>query len=197
VKSRLQDSKQVYQMSTTDPIQNIKSNSSEALTTIYLDYKEEITEYYQLKYGIDEKMAIDIHSDALIVLRQNVISGRLVELSSSLKTYLISVGKNILFKKLRKRREEVMERNEIDLIDYSTDKLTDLMIGERDRKIEDLLKTLSQKCYQLLKLRYFEYWTYDAIAEELDFTNANSVRAQELRCRGKFRNRVINLNEPL
>jgi len=59
------------------------------------------------KYGLDTEAILDIYQDAYIAFYENVQNGKLVELKSSLATYLISIGKYMVLERLRKNKKTV------------------------------------------------------------------------------------------
>ena len=70
-------------------------NNSEQLKSIYLDYREDITRLLRVKMNISLSKAEDVFSDALLVFRQNVISGKIKNLSS-VNAYLRSTCMNMV-----------------------------------------------------------------------------------------------------
>jgi len=87
-------------------ITQLKQRDRNALKTVYTEYKTEFFKFSS-RYTTDNIVREDIFQDALIVLYENALAGKLDHLKSTLKTYLFSTGKFMLFKHFRDGKKEV------------------------------------------------------------------------------------------
>ena len=85
-------------MSDKQLIKQLKNRDRNALKEVYNDYRREFFKFAN-RYETDQSTLEDIFQDALIALYENAQNGKLDTIKSSLKTYLFSIGKFMLFKK--------------------------------------------------------------------------------------------------
>jgi RNA polymerase sigma factor (sigma-70 family) len=130
--------------------------------------------------------AEDIFQDALLILYKKVKSGNFI-LSSSLKTYLTGVGRNLWYQELRRRGKETM-------IIQTEDAEDSVGLEPQYRQAEMAFNLLGEKCKQLLVLFYFKKKSMLEIAHILEFTNEKIVKNQKYRCLEKAKDNYINLN---
>ncbi len=115
----------------------------------------------------------------------NAKSGKLIHLNSGLKTYLFSVGKNVLLKKYSLKRNEIAFEeittgyDTQGLNDY--DELFDYKNNLID-KVAELAVNMKEPCKSILKYYYYENLSMGKIAELMQYKNADTVKSQKLRC---------------
>lgn len=127
----------------------------------------------------------DIYQDAIIVFYENVRTGKVTALKSSISTYIISIGKFMLFRYLRDRKPlaslAVFEDQELDVAfsNYIEN------ISDEDETITFFQKAigkLGEPCATLLKLFYYEDMENTDIMEQLGYANTDVVKSQKYRC---------------
>ncbi|MEM9390292.1 MAG: sigma-70 family RNA polymerase sigma factor, partial [Bacteroidota bacterium] len=125
--------------------------------------------------------AADLFQDTVIAFYFNVRNGVLQELSSTLKTYIFAIGKNLALKKLRK--EARMVAND-DIVKLNADIQNMKLFEYSDKKqaIAKLMAKIGEPCKSLLQLFYFDRFSMDAIATRLGYKNENVAKSQKLRC---------------
>jgi len=74
-------------------LQKIKSGDDNQLAQIYKDYRADFITWLTESYQCSTEEAKDAYQFAIMAFYENVVSNRLVELKSGLKTYLFSIGK--------------------------------------------------------------------------------------------------------
>lgn len=79
-----------------DIFAQLQKDPNPVLVKIYREYRKEFLSWAYNNYGAGEDDALDSFQDAMIILYKNVREGKLTDLQSSLKTYLFSIGKNVL-----------------------------------------------------------------------------------------------------
>ena len=151
--------------------------------SLYGSYKEEFKKF-ALRYTQDDELVADSYHDAFIALYENIIEGKLTELSSSLKTYVFSIGKYTLFNKLRKEGKTVADD------DYLQTVPADETAGSDDERFDDIRKQLNllgERCREILILFYYHRYTIDAIVRHMEYKNENTAKAHKSRCLKKLR----------
>ena len=166
-------------------LNNLREAREEFFIEIYRKYRDSFVAWTAKHYSCDRDTASDCFQDAVIVLMNNARSGKLIHLDSGLKTYLFSVGKNVLLKKYNLKKKEVSfeevnaENNTLELHDY--DELFDYKNKLID-KVAELTVKMKEPCRSILKYYYYENLSMGKIAEEMKYKNADTVKSQKLRC---------------
>ena len=158
----------------------LQAGSQKALEDLYRSNRNAFLVFCR-KYNTDQETALDCYQDAVIALYENVQGGRLHTLSSSLKTYLFSVGKNILFSKLRtnKRFAELAENT---VGDEQSAELPSWELTKRQKQLQFYFQRLGPKCQEILHWFYYRKMSINEIKEEGNFKSENVVKSQKSRC---------------
>lgn len=160
---------------------SFQEKGSLALNDIYRSYREEFISFGR-KYELDDDEILDVYQDAIIVFYENVQSGKLSVLTSSLKTYLFSIGKYSIYNLQKKKKKTVsFEKEHLENIDLGAIH----QIYESDTKVLALQKALNnigENCRKVLTLFYYHSYTIEAIMHEMDYKNENVVRSHKSRC---------------
>ena len=164
-----------------------------------------VEEYYPLwrkdfflfasKYSLDKDEIADVYQDAMIVVIENINRGKLTQLSSSLKTYLFAVGKNIILNKLRESqrltRINFVESNEMfDSKYFSLVENDTYESGEMINEIGRAIELLGDKCREILYYYYYQKLSIKSIVEKLGYANENTVKANKSRCLKTLREKI-------
>jgi len=160
-------------------IEQLRSGDQELLVKIYAEYKIEFLAYTS-RFSISDEDAVDIYQDSMIVLYENILSGKLTTLTSSVKTYLFAIGKYKIYNTLK------VKVSLVDFEDY------EFLLAEdneefllREKNIEQLQKAYLQlgcKCKEVIKLFYYENLTIKEIKNRLAYTSKDVVKTQKSRC---------------
>jgi len=170
-----------------DWIESIKNGGEAELNSLYALYREEFISWSGSVYKLDEAVAADVFQDAVITFYWNVKKGKLTELTSSVKTYLFAIGKNLSLKRIKKDSKMVVDSQVLEYnASFEFDEVN-LEVTERQQVIAALLKNLGDPCKSILKMFYFDSFTMDSIAERLGYKNENVVKTQKLRCLQKLK----------
>ena len=162
----------------------LKSSDKKTLENIYIDNRDSFINFAR-KFNLSDNDIVDVYQDAIIVLQENAIEGKLENLKCSISTYLFGIGKYMLFEKARKNNKTVFNfplENEA----YNYKKITDDFIDEEPNEFQDLLQkgfaSLGKKCKEVLTLFYYRGFTIDEIAKKLNYNNKNVVKSHKSRC---------------
>lgn len=168
-------------MKETDITVNLlKQEDEKTIRDIYNEYRPGFL-LFANRYNLGQDRTLDVYQDAIIALCENAQKGHLDELSSSLKTYLFSIGKYMIFAELRKNKKKIDYENiedfQTEWIEYSEER--------NDEEIKMLRKSLTQlgaKCQEILKLFYFQEKNLDEITNLMEYENKNVAKSQKSRC---------------
>lgn len=163
-------------------LEKIKDGDDKGILELYRLYRNSFIQWAQQNYKIDEESATDAFQDAMVSLHNNVVKGKLFELTSSLKTYLYAIGKNIIRKKFSKMNVS-SEQGDDEIADTLTIEITDsIALNERQQLVSSLLNSIGEPCRTILRLFYFKGFSMDSIAQRMEYKNENVAKTQKLRC---------------
>jgi len=176
-------------------IKALKNNNRSVLKSIYLNNKMAFIVFAK-KYDLSHEDVLDIYQDAIIALRENALKGHLDNLKSELKTYLFSIGKYMIYNRLKEKKKlfvtEMIEKpddfDELKIIDINYD------FNPKQRQLQNAFKQLGEKCQSVLHLFYFRGYTLDDIVKKLNYSNKDVVKSQKSRCLRALKS-IIRKNE--
>jgi RNA polymerase sigma-70 factor (ECF subfamily) len=155
----------------------------------YLDNNDPFIKWAKGEFSIPEEEIRDVYQQAVVVFYENLIDGKLNHLSSSIKTYLFGIGKNLLLKKVTRR--EIEHRH--------MDKLTEhwlfqgssnLDYSKTIDKVKKELLDLKEPCQSILEMFYLKNLGLDVIAKRLNYGSSDVVKTQKSRCLKSFRTKI-------
>ena len=165
-------------------IERLKSEPEKTMVEIYHDHRIGFISWLCKRYACDKDLAADCFQDAVIVVFNNIRDNKLVSLSSGFKTYLFSVGKNILLKEKAKSKSINMN-HEWEPRENIPDSYDESNTHEEEERIDNIARSvmdLDEPCKSILKYYYYHSLKMDEIAYKLNYKNANTVKSQKIRC---------------
>lgn len=173
-------------------IESLKKGETDLLGQFYLANKREFIHWAEKNYKSDRSDMLDIFQDSMVILYENIISGRFVRTNSTLKTYLFAIAKNILMKKHRDSMRVSNLADEADKIEMEEDYFD----YERDSKFEIAMQAyaeMKEPCKSILKMYYYQKLSMDEIAGNLGYKSGDVVKSQKLRCIRSLRDMTNSL----
>ena len=162
-------------------ITKIKEGNEAGLVEVYQRYRPSFVQWAQGSYKVDEDTAADVFQDAVVCLYRNIVKGKLESLTSSLKTYLFAIGKNILRKKLQ--TQVALDSDDLWIVEnLQAEPIDHFAENDRQRFVARLMDTLGEPCKSILRYYYFKGFSMESIARAMDYKNENVVKTQKLRC---------------
>ncbi len=169
-------------------VESIKSGEEEGLIHLYRTLREGFVKWAGKRYGVDDDLLNDAFQEAIIALRHNVIHDRWVQGSSSLKTYLFSIGKNQLLGRLKRTKYESSKSDMIGVtmhIKGQENELTDRQILVRNQ-----IGVMADPCKSILKMFYYLGYSMEVIAARMAYKNEDVAKSQKMRCLKKLKQRI-------
>ena len=174
-------------MSDDQIITQIKSGGQSELGLIYEEYRTEFIHWITREYHCSHEDSKDIYQLTILIFYENVRSGKLEHLVSSIKTYLFGIGKNVARENMRKAKRNIPINQEKWLKEY--------LIDEPDEKVDEnhfslakkALSNLGQPCQQLVELFYYERKSMEEISVRLNYKNADTAKNQKCKCMARLR----------
>lgn len=153
------------------------------LEKIYSENREAFINFSK-KYNIEKYDAVDIYQDAILVLRENAINGKINNLNSNISTYLFAIGKYKIFHSYRLKSKFDL-KNEFDIgeknIDFDVN-LLDEELTNQQKLLKEYFNKLGDRCKKVLNLFYYQGYTLDEITEVLNYSSKKVLKSQKSRC---------------
>lgn len=168
-------------MNTENIITRLKNGEESILKEIYIDNRLPFINWINEKYGCELEDAKEIFQLSVVTLYDNVVNGKLETLTSSVKTYLFSIGKNKWMEWQRKQAK----------INYREDQLLfNHIVEEKDLEakeslflqVEQVMKKMGDPCKTLLELVYYNRLTMQKICQKLQYKNENTAKNAKYKC---------------
>ncbi|GAB5476435.1 MAG: hypothetical protein Mars2KO_45340 [Maribacter sp.] len=184
----------MQESSRTNTLEELRQGSELAFKQVYEQNRDKFLNFAR-RYHLSDEENIDIYQDAYIIFHDNVMSGKIKELTSSISTYLFSIGKYLIFDRMRKNKKTVNSEYNLEIVrdDESVIETLDFDTGELTPEQTLLRKhfaTLGKQCQELLTLFYYRGYTIKEIMEAVDYNSENVVKAAKSRCMKTLRERI-------
>lgn len=160
----------------------LKKGDMHLLDSLYINYKRPFLKFTN-HFGLTHEDITDVYQDSIIALRDNVVNGTVKTLNCSIKTYLFSIGKFMIYKRFNAiskdevlEKEYALEESFYNPFDYNEE------VDHLQKKVNNSFDSLGGKCKELLKLFYYEGLTLKEIQVYLKYDNYNVVKSQKSRC---------------
>jgi DNA-directed RNA polymerase specialized sigma24 family protein len=124
-------------MSDDQIIAQIKSGGQSELGWIYEKYRGEFIHWIMGEFHCSSDDSKDIYQLTILIFYDNVRSGKLQHLVSSIKTYLFAIGKNVVRENMRKAKRHTAINQEKWLKEY--------LVDEPDHSVDENFSSLQKK----------------------------------------------------
>jgi RNA polymerase sigma-70 factor (ECF subfamily) len=167
-------------------IEQIYNGNDVTLSIVYEQYRDEFVMFAHKHYDLDMDSGMDIYQESFYAFYKNIQTGKLKQLTSSIKTYLFEIGKNQIFNELRRREKE----KEIIAFDSSPDLLEKIaeeeVETEKSTIVRNLVRTMQEPCSTILKMFYWQQKKYDEMFYLLEYSSIESLKTQKYKCMKKL-----------
>jgi RNA polymerase sigma-70 factor (ECF subfamily) len=173
-------------------IERIKSrDSDEGLREIYTSYRNEFLLWAVRHHKCTMDEAKDVFQQSVIIFYENIVNGKLTEITTQVKTYIFSIGKNKILELLRLKKKQMPEFNDqIYKYDSQVDGEVDEDYEEKLKYVEAGLGKLGDPCKSILKHYYYQKKSMVEISEILKYKNSDTVKNLKYKCLQRLR-RII------
>lgn len=162
-------------------IEQLKKGDEKAIHKIYMDCKNGFL-LFANKYDLSADDVLDVYQDSIIALCENAKKGTLDNLESSISTYLFSIGKYMIFKKLKTKNKRISIDYDNQLPQVLEDEYQEAFDENETKLLQENFKKLGEQCQKVLRLFYYEEKKLDEIQSELNYTNKDVLKSQKSRC---------------
>ena len=168
-------------------IEKIRLGGQSELGMIYEEFRSEFLHWIGREFNCSDDDGKDIYQLTILIFYDNVKTGKLEHLVSSLKTYLFGIGKNIARENMRKAQRTTPINQEKWLKEHLVDTPGETLEEDLFDKASSALKKLGQPCQQLVELFYYEKKSMDEISTMLNYKNAETAKNQKCKCMARLR----------
>lgn len=153
-----------------------------AIMYLYEQHSESISSFIASKGG-SRQDGEDIFQETVVAFIKIVKNGSYRK-EASIRTFLISVSKNIWYNEIKKRqstgnREKVFENSRETIEDDISHHIADL---EMKKNFRTLLDRMGEPCKKLLLLFYYENLSMKELLEHLPYENEQVIRNKKYKC---------------
>ncbi|MBP94291.1 MAG: RNA polymerase subunit sigma-24 [Flavobacteriaceae bacterium] len=178
-------------------IEDLKQGSDLLFKQIYENNRDKFLNFAR-KYNLSHEDNIDVYQDAYIIFYNNVMQGKIEEFTSSISTYLFSIGKYLIFDKMKKNNKTInpdfdlsIIREQNELVDASFELDNEALTTEQVL-LKKYFGTLGAKCQELLTLFYYRGYTIKDIIAATEYASENVVKSAKSRCMKTLKERINN-----
>jgi len=158
------------------------------LKKIYVDNKKDCQRILMKMQQFKSSAFQDIYTDAVIVFRDNIVSGKIRELTS-IKNYLVSTCLNMSRQAYAQQNRKKSKVEEVQAILYPEGDKFYINKEENNRMIEvckTALELLTENCQRILLLYYVHNLSMKEIAEEMKLSSSDVSKTMKSRCYKKW-----------
>lgn len=167
-------------------IELLKKGDQKVISTIYMEYRTGF-KLFANAYPLESTVVLDIYQDAVVALCENAKKGLLDNLQCSLKTYLFSIGKFMIFKQLKSKSQVEFHENIDPDVPVVWEAHDEEQAQEKIQNMKQALDKIGEPCKTILSLFYFEEKKLDEILEIMDYKNKDVLKSQKSRCLNKLK----------
>lgn len=185
---------------------NIPIINNKILNQFALDQREKSLAYLRRQFSLSDDDCQDIYQEAFISLYENVQTGKLKELTSSLTTYFIGICRFKAFEYIRSHGRSILVDDDLSLSimnsEVQNSKIERLLSLDQDEEmvqekknalIRKIVGDLPHPCNELLWGFYRDNFSMSTLAKMFNYKNESSVKVTKHRCTEKFRIRYSEL----
>jgi RNA polymerase sigma factor (sigma-70 family) len=162
-------------------IEQLKRGDEKTIHKIYVDYKNGFS-LFANKYDLSADDLLDVYQDSIIALCENAKKGTIDNLESSLSTYLFSIGKYMIYRRLKAQNKRISIDYDNQLPQVIEDEYEEVYDEDKTILLQENFKKLGEQCQKVLRLFYYEEKKLDEIQIELKYTNKDVLKSQKSRC---------------
>lgn len=163
----------------------LKSGDSKVLESIYKENEGKFVSWILRNYpAISKDDAKDTFQNAIIILYENAVSGKLNELKSSIGTYLFGIGDNLIKSLYRKQVKGPISVSEVKDFEIPDELYAYIINKER---IMMLLGKIGEKCQTLLVSSTSNAMKSEDMAMQLGYPSAEMYRKKKHECLKKLK----------
>jgi RNA polymerase sigma-70 factor (ECF subfamily) len=164
-------------------VEQLRLSGKAAIAELYQEHRKEFIRWAKNSYQCEDDEAKDIYQATIISFYENVVSGKLIELSSSFKTYIFAIGKNKIREMKRKKGKHGILNETPDI----PEEIEELADPELINLAGVSLDRIGEPCKSLLQEFYYHGSSMTSIVEKLGYKNEDAAKSQKYKCLVRLR----------
>jgi RNA polymerase sigma factor (sigma-70 family) len=165
-------------------IERIKGKDTDrGLKEVYDKYRDEFVIWAVKHHKCSTEEAKDVFQQTVVIFYENIIYEKVTEISTRIKTYLFSIGKNKILELLRRKSKNLPHLDEQTIA--SNDLYINVFDEEYEEKllnVEESLNMLGDPCKNILEQYYYLKKSMAEISELLQYKNSDTVKNMKYKC---------------
>ena len=138
--------------------------------------------HFILSNSGDSDEANDIFQDAVLIFYKQVKLERFNP-QYEIAGFIYSVSRNLWINYIKRKNKQTELTEGYHQRPEEQSFLDDLITKEREKNVMDVLNRLGDRCRELLILSVFQKMTMKEIAEKMGFSNENSAKTRNYKCK--------------
>ena len=161
-------------------LDNLKNEDNASFEVLYKFYFPSVATHIIQNFGSTED-AEDIFQEAIIVLLQKIRHTDFV-LTSSLKTYLFAIARNLWLKRLRDNK--LIPVDNLDKYEQGREQFTFELKPEptTEEKVTSWLTKITANCQRILKAIFFYKEPMGSLMQKMGWKNKHTAANQQYKC---------------
>ncbi len=174
-------------MTNEELILAVKEGKESVIASLYDEYRAPFLTWARRKFDLEEETLIDVYQDSIIILYQNIVEGKLLEIRGKMSSYLFGIGKHLIYRLFRDKNERTTGLDDVNEIVVEPEYLGNVDRDDVVYRLQRALEHLAWPCRQLIEYFYYHNYDMQMIADRMKYKNADTVKAKKSRCMKKLR----------
>jgi len=163
----------------------LQRGNNDYLESVFEEYGPYCISNIMKKFSCAREDAEDILVDSIINFRDKILAGKVTYLSN-IRNYIYTTCVNMKKEKDYYARKQKEKEQEVILYLYSENEETKSYKEELLQISLQAFKELSDSCQRILRYFYIYKLTMEQIADELEYSSANTAKVTKARCYKKW-----------
>ncbi len=178
-------------MTDSELVRLVRSGDGAGLSFVYEKYRKEFVNWIRKFNNCTLDEAREYYQAATVILYENIMSSKITELQSSLKTYLFGIGKNLAYQ--HHRHNQRMDRIKAGYMiesELHSESRHAIQLEFDLTLVQRCLAAIGEPCRQLLDFFYFQRKSMDEISSAMGYKNPETAKNQKYKCMERLRKMV-------
>jgi RNA polymerase sigma factor (sigma-70 family) len=178
-------------MTDSELVHLVRTGDVAGLSFVYEKYRKEFIGWIRKFSNCSLEDAKEYYQATTVILYENIMSDKVTELQSSLKTYLFGIGKNLTYQHHRKlKRQEKVRAEYMVEVELAADSRFALQTEHDLNLVVRCVTLIGEPCRQLLEFFYFSKKSMEEISSAMGYKNPETAKNQKYKCMERLRKLV-------
>lgn len=166
-----------------------------AFRTIYEQNREEFFSWiFKNQFCAAEEIP-DLYQTVMIIFYENIMNGKLIELTSSIKTYIYGIARNKIRELKRAKARSIPNPQDYILVGEGMSKEEYEIYESKMSLVENALNMMDSKCSNLLQRFYYKKQSMAEISEALEYKNQATAKNMKYKCLQRLKNMIAKTSK--